>query len=318
MEAIQCILCHRADSSVVIQENGFSGLQCPSCGLIYISPRPTIREQTRYTQHAQRSHSLKSQISLFYGWRLHEKHNLHRISSYKKTGHLLELGAGIGTFSDQAQKSGFSVHCIEPHLEKADFIRQTTPVTCETTWLQESTLNHRSFDVIYGCDVLSHLYDPVADLTVLHGLLAHDGILVLETGNFADVEKKYFRKIQTFQYPDHLFFFGERSLKKLLHTTGFSVLAIYRYSLMPLLLFNSMCQCIHRFVSRGAGQQSDQPASSRLFQQKLQAQSDQKLSLRSILRRWYSFVSFVLVYNIGFVMPKNGRPQTMIVIARKT
>ncbi|GAI49710.1 unnamed protein product [marine sediment metagenome] len=42
MEEIMCIFCEKESDQVVIKENGFKGKKCPTCGLIYISPRPTF------------------------------------------------------------------------------------------------------------------------------------------------------------------------------------------------------------------------------------------------------------------------------------
>ena len=53
MESIDCIFCNtsEAEARVVIEENGFSGRQCPACGLVYISPRPTLAEISNIYEH---------------------------------------------------------------------------------------------------------------------------------------------------------------------------------------------------------------------------------------------------------------------------
>ena len=51
--------------------------------------------------------------------------------------------------------------------------------------------------------------------------------------NLGDVDEKYLKRVPIFQYPDHLFFFGARSLEKLLNRTGFEVVELKRYALRP-------------------------------------------------------------------------------------
>ncbi len=48
MEDISCIFCKTSQKDrIVIEENGFMGKKCSRCGLIYISPRPTLLEIDR-------------------------------------------------------------------------------------------------------------------------------------------------------------------------------------------------------------------------------------------------------------------------------
>ena len=43
-------------------------------------------------------------------------------------------------------------------------------------------------------------------------LLKPGGLHIFETGNLADVDHRYLKLFKAFQYPDHLFFYGDRSL----------------------------------------------------------------------------------------------------------
>lgn len=67
--------------------------------------------------------------------------------------------------------------------------------------------------------MLSHFVDPLEAFRTIHQTLNDAGWLVFETGNFADVDARYFRLFERFQYPDHLFFFGAASIRELLEGT---------------------------------------------------------------------------------------------------
>jgi SAM-dependent methyltransferase len=88
-------------------------------------------------------------------------------------------------------------------------------------------------DIVYSCDVLSHFYDPPHEMRDIHAHLAQGGLLVLETGNLGDVDERFLSRFSSFQYPDHLFFFGERALCELLDRAGFRILSVSRYNILP-------------------------------------------------------------------------------------
>ena len=74
----------------------------------------------------------------------------------------------------------------------------------------------------------------------MHRALKPDGLLVFETGNIADVDRKYMKYFSQFSYPDHLFFFGEQSLNILLERTGFAMRCIDREAIMLQLILQKV------------------------------------------------------------------------------
>jgi DNA-directed RNA polymerase subunit RPC12/RpoP len=42
METIKCIFCEKENEQIVFEEKGYKALRCRDCGLIYVSPRPSI------------------------------------------------------------------------------------------------------------------------------------------------------------------------------------------------------------------------------------------------------------------------------------
>jgi hypothetical protein len=44
MNESRCIFCEIESHQILIEENGYKGKKCPQCGLIYISPRPSLDE----------------------------------------------------------------------------------------------------------------------------------------------------------------------------------------------------------------------------------------------------------------------------------
>lgn len=313
MENIQCIFCNVGSDLIVIEENGYKGRKCPQCGLIYVSPRPTFSQILNLYTDDKVSIYAEAIIPNYYAKRLHAKHTLKIIRKYEKSGSMLEIGAGAGYFLDEARKEGFEVYGNELNRIQADFINNILRIPCEDSMLNESSFQGKKFNLIYHCNVLSHFHDPIAEFKKIHDRLSENGILVFETGNLGDVKKKYYKVFTKFDCPDHLFFFSKESIKKLVELTGFEIIRIYRYSILPDYLKKKLILSIKYFSknkeTRKIKGKSNHPETS--------FQDDKRFGLKQLLKKSNSYLSFTLLYKIGYIVPKKGCPQTVIVVARK-
>lgn len=312
MEDIQCIFCNKSSDQIEIEENGYKSRKCPGCGLIYISPRPSFSEIQNLYGQDEAHISAESHISRAFKKRLYARHNLGIIKKFIKNGSMLEIGAGSGYFLDEARKEGFDVYGIELNSIQADFIRSKLGIPCEDSPLNNSSFDGKKFDIIYHCDVISHFYDPIAEFKKMNEKLNDNGILVFETGNLEDVEKKYYNLFTTFQYPDHLFFFSEGNLKILLERTGFEFMKIYRYSIVPQLWIIKILLKIKYSIkipekSKKTGKNIITEAQSFTISSRF----------KQLIENACHYFFYLIRYKVGCIIPKKGRPQTVIVAARK-
>ncbi len=316
METIQCIFCNISSDQTVIEENGYSGKKCPRCGLIYVSPRPTLVETLNLYGHDQANLSAESHILRAFANRLYARHHLRIIRRFKKGGSMLEIGAGAGYFLDEARRKGFEVSGIELNGIQAEFIRSKLGIPCEESPLDDSLFNGKKFDVIYHCDVISHFHDPISEFQKMLDKLGNNGLVVFETGNFADVKTEYYRFVTKFQYPDHLFFFGESNLKELLRRTGFEVIKVYRYSVLPQFVIEKKLRKAKDLI-RSKGTNTKIGEGSRVAFSSISNSNVSRVSLYQLMRNTSNYFSYFVRYKIGFLMPKKGRPQTVIIVAHK-
>jgi SAM-dependent methyltransferase len=330
LETINCIFCNHDNGRIVIEENGYIGKKCAQCGLIYISPRPPIQEIADIYGHDLSHSSAASHISGHFIKRLFARYTLARIIKFIKSGILLEIGSGGGRFLYEARKKSFTVYGIELNPALAEFINTTLQIPCSSAPLESSSFAGSHYDIIYHCDVISHLHDPITSFSTMNRLLRDKGWLVFETGNFGDVEPAHYRHISRFQYPDHLFFFTENNLETLLHETGFAIVKIYRYSLIPqIILTKKFHQLVHKMRP---GNPAVQARTCHGAEQAVTRKSSMTFSpsgLCRLFKKAYSYafniffnygndyLSFFSRYYLGRLAPKQGRPQTVIIIARK-
>lgn len=311
MEKINCIFCERENKQVVIEENGYKARKCTNCGLIYISPRLSFYEaRNLYTND---SISAEGHIHAAFKKRLWAKHNIGIIKKFIKNGSMLEIGAGAGYFLDEARRAGFEVFGTEFNSIKANFIRNKLNIPCEESPLNDSIFNRKKFNIIYHCDVISHFYDPINEFKKINNKLKDDGILVFETGNLPEVEEKYYKYYKKFGLPQHLFFFGENNLKELLKRSGFKLIKIYKYSTLPQFIFFKLIKKVLAFIKP----KKRKNIVVKHNKDEIPSNNISNSNFKKLVINAYSYLLYFFRYKIGYLAPKEGRPQTIIVIAQK-
>jgi SAM-dependent methyltransferase len=308
METINCVLCGGDGSAdpIVITENGWNGRQCKECGLIYISPRPSLEETIKlYSQDAVERYSEEFGACEDY-LRYRSAYTVKKLMRYVKSGDLLEIGAAHGVFCEEVRKAGFKPFAIEFNpLEAASIVSLGIP--CEQRPVHDA-FPGLSFDAIYHCDLTSHLHDIVGDFRAMADRLRPGGIMIFETGNLGDVRPKHYSLFSKFDYPDHLFFLSLKSLRLLIEKSGFEILSISSYSLLAQLAIRYLKKKVmgapgsQRPVEGGdAGEPSAGAGGSRA----------------SVKSRLKDYINFTLRYRMGRIMPSTHVPATQIVVVRK-
>jgi len=313
MGHIGCIFCNVQSTRVVIEENGFKGLKCPQCGLIYISPRPSFNEIVNLYRKDNAHISAVAHISARYSKRLFARHHLRIIKSYINHGAVLELGAGAGYFLHEAKQMGFDPYGIEYNPIQAGFIRNILKIPCEESELGTTTFGGMRFDLVYHSDVISHLFDPLSEFRRMHAIMKKNSFLIFETGNLGEVHQRYFKYFECFQYPDHLFFFSTDNLRKLLEISGFELLKIYRYSIMPQLLLIRVITRLRQSLSKG--KKVEDIERTGIVAKHDHHAPDNKIK-KSLSITW-NYLNYLLRLKIGYIVPKKNQPQTVIIVSRK-
>jgi len=325
MEDISCIFCDKNSEQIVIEENGYKARKCLKCSLVYVSPRPCLSETENIYAHDKAHTSAKRRISAVFNKKLCAKHALGVIRKHIASGCMLEIGPGAGYFLDEARRKGFDVCGNELNKVQAEFIRTELGIPCEESPLSEHLFGGKKFDIIYHCNVISHLHDPIGDFKEINDKLKDGGTLVFETGNFGDVEEKYYSMFPGFLLPDHLFFFGENSLKELLKQSGFEFIKIYRYSRLPEFSIQKILRGAVDIVKSQTGVKhteegnTTEVSSPDVSDTGVPKPGRQSLisAMYSLARKAYNYFLFFLRYKIGYIVPQKGRPQTVIVVACK-
>lgn len=239
VQEVPCLFCKQYHHQTVIEENGYRGVKCPTCQVIYISPRPNQKDILKlYAKAPQRP--VASFTAGAFAKRLKAEYTLSLLQPHLLGRNALEIGPGAGIFLQTLRRQGYNGVGIELNGQAADFLNNTLNIPCEGRPLSVSSFGQERFDLIYHCDVLSHFYDPLAEFALMHTKLKDNGLLVFETGNLGEVHNRYYRWYPSFHYPEHLYFFGGKSLRLLLERTGFELISLHRYPLQYALLVEKL------------------------------------------------------------------------------
>lgn len=194
---------------------------CPKCKLVFTRPRVNRDSLiSLYTTVYHEQHKEGKRLHLF------EK-RLECILSFKKTGKLLDVGCGYGTFLGIASDF-FDVSGVEISSDAVSYVKKRYPFRVYQGDIESSSLNLNGLDIVTLWDVIEHLYDPKTVLNSLHTMLNENGLLAISTGKIGSLPSRLFGKRWAYyHYLDHVYFFSLKSLTKLLQTCRFEVLHWY-------------------------------------------------------------------------------------------
>lgn len=295
MEEIGCPFCKNIIGKVFWEENGYLGKKCDDCEVIFISPRPDEKEMEKLyaTGEAGGDNAKKHQRYSFYK-DIMARHTLKILKSLKQTGDILELGSGGGQFLKMAKKYGFTPFGEEINRDQADFISKNFLIQMESKPAEDDSIfGERKFDIIYHKDLLSHLRDPIKAFKVFYEKLKPGGILVFETGNNAGLSMFWLKFLGRMSYPEHLYFFFEKSVRQLLDISGFKTVKRYSYSIV-----------LARLAAKLLGAPKN-ASGNKIFNEKT-----------TLGKKLESYFMFFLTYRIGKFLPRSW-PSTIIYVAVK-
>lgn len=225
LEEVTCPVCGSGKASVWGYENGFTGMRCAPCKVVYVSPRPTderITEANRLGQHQTEQGVLKvhyrrnAQVKKLY-------HELVRTAYAREIAagqpiRWLDVGAGYGELVEVLRSilpRDSEIIGLEPMEAKVAYARaRGLPVTGGSL----ADIGG-PFDVISLMNVFSHVPNFRQFLTEILQHLASDGSLYIRTGNGGDLLRRsdYPDKLD---FPDHLVFASRDALHYLLSEQG--------------------------------------------------------------------------------------------------
>lgn len=224
-----CNLCATEDIKFLFEKNDEIIVQCPNCNLIYTNTILDDEEfysksffigkdkvTASYTDYSQDKEILKPEL----------KERIIQIKKYISNGRLLDIGCALGFFLDEA-RGDFDTYGVEISKFAAEYSKEKLGLQVTDGRFLDVEFEDEFFDCITLWDVIEHLPNPTLNLKKAYKLLKSDGLLVLSTGDINSFTAKLMGKHwHLILPPQHIYYFSQETIKKLLEKTGFKVIEI--------------------------------------------------------------------------------------------
>lgn len=139
---------------------------------------------------------------------------------------ILEIGCGDGNFLATLRRAGWDVHGQEFGADTSAIVERRHGIPMITGPL-ELVPKERRFPVVAAYHVFEHIYHPAGWLQQVRQLVELDGLLHLQVPNAASLTRKVSGDVWSgLVFPQHVYFYDPRTLRRVLERSGFSVLAI--------------------------------------------------------------------------------------------
>lgn len=232
--AVACPSCEGMNEAIELEKNDFSYLKCSQCGMLYMSPRPSVEILSKFYPHSPNYKFFNEYIfpasrevrreKLFIPRvrKVIEACEKHKIVPDK----ILEIGAGFGLFCEEMVKTKYFKHVVG--VEASDSLY----ATCKEKGFRiyngilENLKIHEKFSFIVAYEVLEHVYAPYNFLKVIHDLLLPGGMLMLTFPNYNGFDIGILREKSDSIDHEHLNYFNEQSIGILLGRVDFELLEI--------------------------------------------------------------------------------------------
>ncbi len=179
---------------------------CADCLFVYRSTFPSFRWfKARWAQIASAKPEVYNpDVEAVRETRYREYATL--LQSHRRSGRLLEIGAGYGAGARILKEAGYTVEALEPEDDRARYIEENLGIPCHRMALEEFEPADR-YDLIVCAHNLEHVDDPRAELKRIAGWLRDNGLFYCEVPlvwNFVDWADSLFMAHKT-NFSEHTF-----------------------------------------------------------------------------------------------------------------
>jgi SAM-dependent methyltransferase len=237
-EQVSCLFGHTAPAEKLFERpdwwlglpGDFAWRRCSECGLLFLSPRPSLSTIATYypPEYAAYSPAIDDERWPWMRWK--RRRNLRpqvtAVNRYAAYGRLLDVGCATGNYLAEMRRHGWEVQGIELQAAAAAYARARFNLEVFTGDLLDSRLPGNHFDAVTMWNVLEHTHDPLTILREVHRLLKPGGLVVFSIPDPDSKEARAFGPAWIgYDAPRHLYLFHDASLDRLLVETGFALLA---------------------------------------------------------------------------------------------
>jgi len=234
LEWVPCNLCGQDSTIEMFHAQGFCLVRCSGCGLAYVNPRlPESARGEVYDDDYIRGHTGGEELDGDFVWTVEptswEATRVRYATRGIMKGRLLEVGCATGRFLSAVRQKGWEIWGVEFNRRAACVAAERLGCTVVVGGFEQAQLPEGHFDVICLFHVIEHMLDPFAAVRKIRALLRQNGRVLLECPDFGSGNARKLGPGWIMVQPkEHLYYFDECSLRKLLEGAGFRVEKVRR------------------------------------------------------------------------------------------
>jgi SAM-dependent methyltransferase len=204
----------------LFDRNGYQISRCAGCGLL-MAQAPF--EPGQYESDSYYTMQWPDQATLYAHWAFRWRWIARQITKLKPNGHILDVGAGNGSFVKIAREEyALRAIGIEPSKAETEFARRVLgeDLCCQTV---ESVTG--KFDAVTSFNVIEHVTDPLTMLREMAKRTKQAGLIVLTTPSPSSVQARV-KGLDNWAMicpPHHLNIFPLAALRQSLMCVGFEI-----------------------------------------------------------------------------------------------
>lgn len=213
----RCPACGSGEGARAGEKDRFAMSRCRACGTLYVAELPGAGDAEDYDSYYGEENLA---VPEFINRRLDEI--IADFGPYKRTGQLLDVGCGAGTFMQAARRAGWDAVGVEVSAPAAEHNR-AEGFEVFNGELEEARYAEGRFDVVVLSEVLEHVEEPRAMLQEVLRIMRPGGLLWATTPNGRGFSARSLGlKWSAVSPPEHLHLFSRGAVESLLEEVGFA------------------------------------------------------------------------------------------------
>jgi 2-polyprenyl-3-methyl-5-hydroxy-6-metoxy-1,4-benzoquinol methylase len=231
-----CPACGSKKYSKKFQKYGMNFVECALCETFFTNPRPTSEILSWFYKDSENYNYWNKYIFPSSERIRRKKIVVPRVDKILnlcrklkvKTGSILEVGAGHGTFCHEmmSRKAFKEIIAIEPVSSQAKTCESRGARTIGSTIEKIKFSKKKIFDVVVNFEVMEHLFSPRKFILDCRNFLKKGGLFVFTLPNGKGFDISILGKISDSIDHEHLNYFNPKSIKILLNKCGFDVVDV--------------------------------------------------------------------------------------------
>lgn len=217
---------------VLDKKEGFSVIECTSCGFKHITPLLSKEELTEFYKkdfYSQGKPNYFKETKEDLLWWMATYNNYYSLlERHTKGRKILDVGSGPGHFLACGKKRGWNVLGLEPSVEAWRYSKNRKLAVVNDFFSYNAVKEHGLFDVIHASMVLEHVPDPISLIKDMKKLLKPNGLVAVFCPNDYNPLQEILQKKLKFKPwwvspTHHLNYFDAGSMKEILSKNGFEI-----------------------------------------------------------------------------------------------